>query len=202
MKRRNFIREMVLLSAAPLLVLPRKSLAQLNPAFVGASRKVAAGATCPASPSSENDGATWTRTWGGANLYAGQFRWHDGGTPRTICRLDFEIGENGTGHDFRAEIHAVSGVYDLDVTSLATSDVVTGANWGAGTWVRFDFASPYTTTASAEYCLVVRPVTAWDNAMALYGDNTALTGYSDTASSAGAANNASGNDASIRIYWQ
>lgn len=185
-----------------MLWLPR-ARAQLTPAFLGASRKVAAAAGCPSTPSSENDGTAYYRSFGGGNIYAGQAMWNDGGTPRAICRLDFELEGNGTGYTWNAEIHAVSGVYDLNTTALATSSNVTGSNWATATWVQFDFSSPYTTSASTSYHLVVRPTVAMGgNDMGLHGSGTGMTGYSDVFSAAGAASNAGGDDASIKIYWQ
>lgn len=172
-------------------------LAQAKPKSVGG------GGSCPAdgSPSAENNGDTFTRTWGGSNLYVGQSNWTDGGTPRTICKLAFELGENATGNDFRSEIWTLVTTINL-LALQATSDVVAGANWGTSTWVYFTYATPFLTSASVAYALTVRPVTALGgNDLALYGGNTSFTGFSDTWSSLGVANNGSGNDASIRIYW-
>ena len=212
MKRRSFIREIVLLSAAPMLVVPRKSLAQLTPAFVGASRKVAAaggGGSCPddSSPSASNDGATATNTWGAGRLWIGQSQWTDGGTPRTICKLGFKItGVAGASSStFVAAIFAnsASPTYNFDTPAVATSDGVTGVDAWSSTWVYFTFPTPYTTTASKQYVLAVAPTVARaSNDMTCYMDNTAMAGYRDFFSGAGAADQASGNDLAIKIFWQ
>ena len=169
----------------------------------------AAGGSCPGSPTASNDGAT-AITFGGGNIMIGQADWTDGGTPRTICRLDFEItGATGaSGKTFYAKIYQMkttANTYDLDVVTgpVATSTGVTGVDAWSATWVQFDFPTPFTTTASRRYALVVTLDVAFgSNDMTTFTDNTALTGYRDAFSAAGAAQFAGGNDVSIRIYWQ
>lgn len=168
------------------------------------------GGSCPAdgSPSASNDGATASQTWGAGRRYFGQSRWTDGGTPRTICKLGFKItGVSGASSStFKAYIFANSASpnYNFDTTVLAESAGITGVDAWSQTWVYFDLsAAPFTTTANAAYVLCVGPTVARvTNDMTCYQDNTALTGYRDYFSAAGAADQAGGNDAAIKIFWQ
>lgn len=166
-----------------------------------------AGGSCPAdgSPSAENDANTLSSVWGAGRLYYGQSRWTDGGTPRTICKLGFKLtGATAGSSNFNATIWTNSVAPNFNLGTLqATSDVVAGSNSWNGTWVYFSFSTPFLTTANVAYALLVSPTVARaSNDMNGFHDNTALPGYRDDFSAAGAASFAGGNDAGIKIYWQ
>lgn len=152
----------------------------------------------------QNDGVTWTRSFGGpVHPWAGQARWVDA-SPHSICKLSFKVSENATGYNFVAEIHgpANPNYWEINPTPLATSQTVAGANWATPTWLDFTFSTPYTTTGGNEYFLLIKITSPMgsDN-VALYGDGTALSGYSDVFDTTGVSSYGSGNDASIKIWW-
>jgi hypothetical protein len=165
----------------------------------------------PCANSFTNDGATAGSVWGtAATLYWGQANWTDGGTPITICRIDFELTEPATSSSstYRAYIITMSSsapTYNMGTLPgaiVATSDPYTGVDNNVG-FVQFSFPTPYLTTASQRYALVVAPTVARGaNDVAGFIDNDVMPGNKERFSSVGAAQDASGTDTSMKIYWQ
>jgi len=210
MNRRKFLKRGGLwlpgAMVAPTLLLPRKTRAQGILDLAGPAN-CCGGATCPSTPSEESDQPTESYRCGQTtdNRRTGLAAWDDGGTSRTICRLDFEITTitgDVSGKTFNAFIYTMSGA-NLD-TLQRTSDNLTGVS--ATGWLRFDFSTTFTTTASVSYALIFGPSSAdASNYVWVPTGSTAptSTGYRDQFTDAGVANFGSGtDDQSIRIYWQ
>jgi len=206
MNRRNFIKSGALFVPAFGIFVPKLIRAQaFSPSDVAFTRKIeaAAGGSCPAdgSPSESNDTTAGSNTYGAGRLYFGQAQWQNDGTIRTVCKLGFLMRGNGTGKTFTATIWTMTTI-NLNAVQ-ATSDGVAGANWSSDTWVYYTFPTPFATQTSTNYALLVAPDSAMGgNDMTGYSGNTSHVGYRDMFSAAGAADQASGNDAAIKIYWQ
>ena len=90
-----------------------------------------------------------------------------GSTTRDVCKasffLNFEELDAGEYYTVRAEVRACSGTVGTNAVptgaALATSDNVTITNgdtgWDSWTLYNFDFSTPYTLTASTDYCILL-----------------------------------------------
>jgi hypothetical protein len=178
-------------------------------AFVAAIENEPVAVSCPpdGSPSAQSDQSTEAYRCGQVtgNQFVGQAAWNDGGTPRTICKLAFEISTiEGTvsGKTYNAKIYTLSGG-NLG-TLQATSDNTSGPT--ATGWFVLQFSTPFTTSASVNYALIFGP-TAVDSMNLVWvtaGDTDNIAGYKEVFDGGtGAASFGGGsNDGSIRIYWQ
>lgn len=148
----------------------------------------------------ENNTTAANNTFGAARRIFGQGQWNDGGVSRTICKLGFLLLGNGTGFDFECRIYTQTGI-NLNALQ-ATSNTITGANWAVDTWVEGEFASPFATGGtSTNYALTIRPTVQMSgNDITGYNGGTAINGYREMWSDAGAADQGGGNDVAFRIY--
>jgi hypothetical protein len=206
MKRRTFLKHGAIW--APALIGLTAKGAIVIAGSPRSSTSIAGGGSCPAdgSPSSESDQATAALACGraAANHFAGHAAWNDGGVSRTICKLGFEVGAidgTVTGKTYTAYIYTMTG-FDLNAVQATSTGIAGPAATG---WIYFSFPTPFATGgASTPYAFVVTPGSVdstndiWFNA----NDTNNITGYRESFTSGGAFDNGSGNDCSIRIYWQ
>lgn len=213
MKRRQFIESITRGAAWTLVGGIYVRSATAHPAMRARQVKAAAaaggGGSCPAdgSPSSQSDQVNESYRCGQttSNRRTGQSQWTDGGTPRTICKLAFEITSidgTVTGKTYNAFIYTMTGG-NLNALQ-ATSDNVSGPV--AAGWLVFPFATPFLTSASVEYALIFGP-TAPDASNLVWvasGDTDAIAGHREIFADDSTPNFGAGGtlDQSIRIYWQ
>lgn len=162
---------------------------------------------CPAddSPSQESNQINEAFRCGSStdNRRTGMAKWEDGGTPRTICKLAFEISDiegDVSAKNFHAQIYTMTtgnlGV--LQATSAALTGVV------ATGWLVFNFPTPFTTVPGTLYALIFGQEAAdpANYVWVIAGDTDLIPGYRELFSDAGAGNFGNGTtDQSIRIYW-
>lgn len=167
---------------------------------------------CPAdtAPSSTSDQTTEQIgvARADASYYAGQAQWTDGGTPRTICKLGFKttaIDGNITAKTFKAYIFSMTG--DNLNTIQATSTGISGAAIVVG-WNYFTFPTPFLTSASVKYALVITPDShdLANNIWLPARDTDNILGYPEIFTSLGVANFTPGHPASVgdvglKIFW-
>lgn len=163
--------------------------------------------SCPTDAVFTNDTVATTATFGAVGRqFVGQSEYTN--MPLAICKLAFRLYYNGSPtNQFKAMIVKNGGAhaYDMDITNgvMATSDYVTMGSMATTNWVTFTFSTPYTLTANQLYCLVCGPVVALaGNDINLFYGNNVIPGYRDYFNgTTGAADQASGTDMCIKIWW-
>jgi len=199
-----------------LSVIAKAQLAR-NPGFIGGLQSGAAsgGGGCPAdgSPSTNTTGSTGYAFLpiNSAEIYIGQNQWTDDGTPRTICKVGFQLTKNSgdiSGKTFTAYIYTnySTGNFYINAGSpSATSTGILGTNTWSGTMVRFSFPTPFTTTANQQYAIVVNcgAEDGANNVQFDKGASSQITGYAEYFDAAGVPGLTSGTaDVVMEIYWQ
>ena len=106
--------------------------------------------------------------YGDVGYYIGQ-AFTMGGTERDICAAKFNVvveDNGGTSIDVAAKVYACSGTPGTDGiisgAALATSDSIQFTSAGT-TWTTFTFSTPYTLTATTNYCIVLECVAVVGN---------------------------------------
>lgn len=173
------------------------------------------GGSCPVdgSPSLTSDQTNETMgvARADASFYAGQNQWNDGGTPRTICKLGFKVTAlegDLSGLTYVSYIFANTVNNFNPASPVATSTGRLGTSLIVG-WNYWSFPTPFLTTASQNYALVITPNSHHlSNNIWLAGrDTDNIAGYPEIFDSAGVINFGPTHPASltgdigIKIFW-
>lgn len=222
--RRDMLRQILIAGVSPGLIMAAIDFANAQSIVSGNANangnsgfgsagpaSTSGGGTCPndGSPSLSTSGST---VFGyvpenASSIFFGQNQWNDGGTPRTICKLGFQMSlDRGTitGKTFIAQIFDNNGGTNFTAASpLATSNGVAGSQGWSSTMVRFSFPTPFLTTASHNYALVCScgAVDASNGVKVYKTAASTLQGYPELFNASGTFQIGSGTDCVMEIYW-